>query len=216
MNISANKEKFFKKIELGEIKYNSFKIIDLTIENTNIFIEKLNILFFNNEKKVNECMNLLNKKYIDTIEKILFLKKLLFKFKEVENYQEDLFRINNLINLTKSGFLNEIEKPEVKNEINEIDNIFNKVNQEKQNKYKESEFFKKIYKMKKLSDNLPKKESEYFTEAEKDFNKLKLLFELENWYEEIPEQLLKECFKCIKDKKRDNLRKELMSLIEIP
>ena len=135
--------------------------------------------------------------------------------KDVENYQEDLLRINNLINQIKSGFLNEIEKPEVKNEINEIDNIFNKVEEEKLNKYKESEFFKKIYKMKKLSDNLPKKESEYFTDAEKDFNKLKLLFELENWYEEIPEQLLKECFKCIKDKKRDNLRKELMSLIEI-
>ena len=215
INTSQNIEKIYNKIKFGEIKYNSFKIIDLTDENTNIFIEKLNILFFNDKEKVNECMKILTKRYINSVEKILFLKKTMFKFNGDENYKEDLIRINNLINLIKSSMLNEIEKQEVIKEINEIDNIFNKVDQEKINKYKASEFFKQIYNMKKSYNNTSKKESEYLELAINDFNKLKLLFESQKWYEELQDQLIMECFECIKNKKRDNLRKELMTLIQI-
>ena len=37
-------------------------------------------------------------------------------------------RIDNLINKLKSGMMNELDKPEVKAEINNIENNFKKVN----------------------------------------------------------------------------------------
>ena len=111
--------------------------------------------------------------------------------------------------------LNELDKPEIKNEIDKIDNNFNNIDTEKMNKYKESKFFMKIYEIKKMDNIIPKKEIEYFEQAENDFNKLKILFEKEKWYDEIPYQLLIDCFKCIKNKKRENLRNELMTLINI-
>ena len=111
--------------------------------------------------------------------------------------------------------INEIDKPEVKNEIDEIDKNFNKIDLEKINKYKESKFFMRIYETKKLNNIIPQKEREYFEQAENDLNKLKILFESQKWYEEIPEQLIMDCFKCIKNKKRENLRNELKTLIDI-
>ena len=210
-----NKENVLKKIKNGEIKYNFLKNIDSNSEKNKIFEDKLIILLFNNKKKTEECMEILYEKYIYITENLLNLKKLFLKFKKVDKYENEIAKIKNLINTIDSGMINEIDKPEVKNEIDEIDKTFNKIDSEKMNIYKKSRFFIQIYEMKRMDNIIPKKESEYFEQAENDFNKLKLLFENEKWYEVISEQLLIDCFKCIKNKKRDNLRDELIILIDI-
>ena len=210
-----NKENVLKRIKNGEIKYNFLKNIDSNSEKNKIFEDKLIILLFNNKKKTEECMEILYEKYIYITENLLNLKKLFLKFKKVDKYENEIAKIKNLINTIDSGMINEIDKPEVKNEIDEIDKTFNKIDSEKMNIYKKSRFFIQIYEMKRMDNIIPKKESEYFEQAENDFNKLKLLFENEKWYEVISEQLLIDCFKCIKNKKRDNLRDELIILIDI-
>ena len=210
-----NKENVLNKIKNGEIKYSFIKNIDSNSEKNKIFEDKLIILLFNNKKKTEECMEILYEKYIYITENLLNLKKLFLKFKKVDKYENEIAKIKNLINTIDSGMINEIDKPEVKNEIDEIDKTFNKIDSEKMNIYKKSRFFIQIYEMKRMDNIIPKKESEYFEQAENDFNKLKLLFENEKWYEVISEQLLIDCFKCIKNKKRDNLRNELITLIKI-
>ena len=210
-----NKENIFKKIKNGEIYLNTFKNIDSNSERTNIFKEKLRILLFNNKTELKECMNILYDKFIFITEKIIFLQKLIMKFEEVNEYKNDILKIQNLIDTIKSGKMNEIDNPEMKKKIDEIDKNFNQIDLEKMNKYKKSKFFLQIYKTRKMDNIVPKKESVYFEQAENDFNILKLLFEKEKWYEEIPTQLLMDCFKCIKNKKRENLRNELLILIDI-
>ena len=210
-----NKENILKKIKIGEIKYNLFKNIDLHYEKIEVFKNKLNILLFDNKEEVEECMTSLYNKSVCITENLLILQKLLLKFKKVDKYKDDMEKIRKLIYSIKSGMLNELNKQEIKNEINKIDKNFNKIDSEKMNKYKESKFFMKIYEIKKMDNIIPKKEIEYFEQAENDFNKLKILFEKEKWCDEIPYQLLIDCFKCIKNKKRDNLRNELMTLIKI-
>ena len=215
-NTLQNKDNILKKIRNCEIKYNSFKIIDSTNENKNLFKEKLNILLFNNKEEVEESMNILYDKFIFISEKLNFLKKLLIKFRNVYEYKDDLIKVENLINLIESEKMNEIDNPEIKNKIDEIDTDFNKIELAKINKYKKSKFFNQIFEFTKLNNNnIPKKESEYFKLAEIKFSELKLLFQSQKWYEEIQEQLLLDCFKVIKSQKRENIRDELIIIIEI-
>ena len=210
-----NKENILKKIKVGEIYYNSLKNIDSNFEQTKIFEEKLNILLFKNKNDVEECITILQNKLISINENILILQKILFKFKNVDKYKNEINKIKNLVDKIKLGMINEIDKPEFKNDIDEINNDFNKIDLDKMSKYKQSKFFMLIYETEKLNNIIPLKEKEYFEQAENDFNKLKLLFESQKWYEEIPAQLIMDCIKCIKNKKRNNLRNELNTLIEI-
>ena len=210
-----NKENILRKIKNGEIYFNTFKNIVENFETINIFQEKLRIILFNDEIEVKECMNILNNKFIFITEKILFLQKLILKFNEVNEYKNDIVKIQNLMDLIKSGRMNQIDKPEMKKDLNEIDKLFNQIDLEKMDKYKKSNFFQQIYKKKKMENSIPRKESEYFQQAENDFNKLKLLFTSQKWYKEIQEKLIMDCFKSIKIKKRDNLRNELNILINI-
>ena len=204
-----------KKIINGEIYYNSFKIIDSTNENKNLFKEKLNILLFNNKEEVDEIMKILYEKFIFINEKIFFLKKLVLKFGKVREYKDDIAKIENLINLIESGKMNEIDKPEIKNMIDEIVHDFNGKELAEMNKYKKSQFFNQIFELIKLNNINPKKENDYFKFAQIKFNELKLLFQNQKWYDEIKEQLLLECFKVIKNQKRESIRNELVILIEL-
>ena len=97
----------------------------------------------------------------------------------------------------KNGMVNEIEKPEIKKEIEEIKNIISKKDFEKYSQLVNSLSFVNLFKENKLN-NIDKNEKEILEITEDDFNKLKILFENENWYNNIPESLIKECFKFIK------------------
>ena len=110
--------------------------------------------------------------------------------------------------------MNEIDKPEIKNDIDEIYKTFTEENIEKLNNFKNSKFFVRLYKMRKYNNNT-KKEREILQQTENDFYKLKLLFQGDNWYKEIPEEIIKECFRSLKNKKRSRLYDELLVLKKI-
>ena len=55
------------------------------------------------------------------------LQKLKLKFYGLDKYENELIRLENLINKLKSGMMNELDNPELKNEISEIDLLFTKL-----------------------------------------------------------------------------------------
>ena len=110
--------------------------------------------------------------------------------------------------------INDIEKPEIKKEIEEIKKIFPKNYFEKYLKLKNSLFFMQLFRVK-HSNGKHNNEKEIMEKAEDDFKKLKLLFEKENWYDKIPETIIKECYKCIKNKEGNLFKNELNNLQQI-
>ena len=105
--------------------------------------------------------------------------------------------------------MNEIEKPETKRDIEEVEKIFEPADLEHKNNLRRSMFYLQLFRSKKLFNIYVNRESEIFEQAENDFNKLKLLFQSENWNKDIPESIIKECFKVLKQEKKKKLNDEL-------
>ena len=211
---SQNKENILKKIKNYEIKYNLLCTIHSSKENKNLFHEKLRIILLNNKEDIAESINRLNEKFSYISQQIESLENLIQKLKQSFDiyYIINFSKIEKLIISIKSGMMNEIDKPEIKNDIDDIYKTYT----EKFNKYKNSKFFVRLYKMRKYNNNnIAQKESEILKLTENDFQKLKLLFKEENWYKEIPEEIMKECFRSLKNKKRSRLYDELLVLINI-
>ena len=216
-NTLQNKEKILENIKKGEINYDAFKIIYISDEKREIFNKKLNILLFNNKEQTDDYMKILKLKFTDIIKVIGYINKLNSILKEffVNDHKNDILKIENLRKIIKSGKMNEIEKPKIKNMIDDIHKFFLPEDFNKKNKLKDSIFFVQLYRSRKSNDINKKNESEIFEEAENDFNKLKLLFESKNWIKDIPESIMNECYRSLRNEKAKKLKDELIDLLEI-
>ena len=214
MNAIQTKEKMIKKIKEGEISFDLFKKSYITKEKKEIFYKKLKIILFNNEDDFKECTNSLTKRFSDIIKvlgNINKLKDILIKFLAEEN-KADIIKVENLGDQVKVGMMNEIEKSEFKKEHEEIFKILTKEDYDKMIKLKDSIFFVELFRARKAGGFL-KKESKIFKQTEEEFNKLRLFFQSDNWSNDIPETIITDCFKGLKNEKRNKLRPELKNLI---
>ena len=215
MNAIQSKEKMMKKIKDGEISYDLFKKCYISKDKKEIFMKKLKIFLFNNDEDFNTCINILTKRFNDIIKIIGNINKLKNILKEFlsEEHKVDIKRVENLGDQIKTGMMNEIEKPEFKNEFNEISLILSKEDYDKMVVLKESMFFVQLFRAKKANNFTLKKESQIFKQTEEEFNKLKLFFLSENWSKDIPETTIKDCFKGLKSEQKRKLKIELKNLI---
>ena len=211
------RENILKIIKNGEIYYNTFKAIYSSIEKRYIFKEKLKILLFNNREEIEQNMNILIKNY-NEINKVLryinLLKSILKEPYEKEPYEsehlDNIKKVEKLENLIKSNMMNEIERQNVKNIIEEIYKILPQNDLDKIYKLNDSIFFRQLLRLSKSKNH-----KQNIEEAEINFNKLRLLFESPNWMNEIPENILKECIKCLKEQKKEAMIEELKKLLKI-
>ena len=97
----------------------------MTIIKKEKLIERLNILLFNNQKDVEDCVKILEEKFMkvklveDYISKLLGVLK---KSNEVK-HQENIKMIEDFEKEIKAGKLNELEKPENKSKYDTIKQI---------------------------------------------------------------------------------------------
>ena len=216
MNALQNKDNIFNKIQKGEINFNSFKGVFFGKEKKDNFKEKLKILFFNDEDYLNKSISSMETRMKNIMKEftyILSISQILKEFFANEK-KNDIVKVERLNNLIKSGNLNEIEKPDVKKILEEIHNIIPQEEFEHKKKLKDSIFFVQLFRTKKKCNPFDK-ESEIFQKAEDDFGKLKLLFESENWINDIPESIIKICFNVLKQEKKNKLLLELGLLMTI-
>ena len=216
LNLLMIKDNVMKLIKNGEIKYNLFKICYINDGNRTIFKEKLRILFFNNKEDIEECFEILKQRFNNITKIIARINRLISILKNFfsETQKNNIRKIEKLFNLIKDGNMNEIEKPEVKKELDDINNIFSKDDFEKFDNLKNSLFFMQLFESEKLNTN-PKNENEFLEKVEADFNKLKVLFEKEKWYDEVPEIIIKQCCKSLRNKEDKILTRELKHLIKV-
>ena len=187
--------KILNTIKTGNLKFSLVRETWGKNETKNVIIDKLETLFFNDNKKVAICKKELDERYnkiINIFEYINKLAKILEQFYETK-YQNNINLIISLGNEIEDGMLNEIEKIEMKNKIEEIYKII--PNLDKIFLIKDSKFFNifiDIQKVKFPSEN----EDKRINCAEESFKKLKSLF-IKNWINIIDEAVIKECFKAI-------------------
>ena len=211
-----NRDNIFKKLKNGEVNYNAFMKIYIG-KHREVFKNKLRILFFNNEKDVEESMAALENKKNTILKEIQYIIKLSSILKEffLNEQKNNITKVENLSNLIKSGMMNEIEKPETKKIIEEVHKIIPSPEFERKSSLKDSAFFVQLYRNKRMYNIYVNKESEIFQQTEDDFNQLKMLFVKENWNSDIPESILRECFKVLKQEKKNILKNELKNLKKI-
>ena len=211
MNALKTKDIILDKIKKGEVYYNSIIKIWLP-KNRDVFQNKLRILFFNNEKDVEESMKILNEKKTNVFKEIQYINQLLQILREFfENqHKNNIIKVEQINKTIKTGMLNEIDKKETKESIDKMNSIMPKADLDKKFKLKKSIFFTHFFKAKK-ANNILKKEEDIFTETEQDFNKLKPFFE-DNWIEKIDEVIIKECYRALKNKSDKNIKEELKFL----
>lgn len=214
MNAIQSKEKMIKKIKDGEISFDLFKKCYITKEKKEIFFKKLKVYLFNNEEDLKESIDILTKRFYNIIKilrNINKLKNILKEFLAEEN-KLDIIKVENLEDQIKVGMMNEIEKSEVKKEYDEIFKILSKEDYNKMSVLKDSMFFVQLFRARK-ANNFLKKESKIFKQTEEEFNKLNLFFKSENWSKDIPETIIKDCFKGLKNEQKKKLKSELKNLI---
>ena len=214
MNTIKNQENIFKRIKDGEISYQAWRQIFTSKEKREVFFSKLNILFFNNDDEVEQSLKFLKEKFTVASKTIIGLNQLLSILKEFfsTDYKNHITKVEKISTILKSGNLNEIEKPNVKNQVDEANQIFTKEEFEKMNKLKDSIFFKQLFRARKQNNALMKKDIEIFEITEKKFSQLKLLFISANWTKEIEESIIKECVRSIRNGKKNELIFELNRL----
>ena len=217
IDILQEQHKISEKIEKGEINYDIFRKLYIKKEIREIFKNKLGILFFNNKEDVEKYMKILTNDFNNIIKVLGYINKLQSMLQEffINEHKNDIIKVENLGYLIKSGNMKEIEKPNVKNIIEDIHNIFTQEEFDKKIKLKESIFFVQLFRARKMNNINFNKESEIFERTEKEFKELKKLFTMKNWMNDIPETIIKECFKSLKNEKKKKLKDELNNLIKI-
>ena len=216
MNTLKVKDIVVKKIEQGEINYDDYRNIYINPEKRQIFQDKLTILLFNNKEDVNKYMNILRTQFNNIIQEIGYINKIkpiLKKFFENEKKIE-IKKVEELDLKIRKGKMNVIQKDETKKQIEEMKNMLPDI--ERLNLYINSIFFVQLLELNKKNYKLTITESEILKRTiEENFNKLKILFEDQLWNNKIPETIIKECFKALKNQKKDVLKAELNRLLKI-
>ena len=200
-------DKISNNIKKGEIKYNIVSPWYINAERKQLLIERLKILFFQNEKEVKECMEAIKKYFIKITQASTYIKKLndvLKQFFIIKNAKEIKF-LEDFDREIKGGNLNILEKEEIKEKYDKIHTFVPDLDKKKS--LKESIFFSNFFKT--LRDNEPlKNEDDIFKETENDFEKLKLLFN-NDWITTIDERIIKEIYRSIKEIDEKAIEKEL-------
>ena len=200
--------KILRKIEIGEIKCKSINSFLRNQEKKRLLNERLNIILFNNKDDVEKCLKIFDtkfKQYIKAQVNLKILHGVLSDFYEI-TFQKDLKLLDELQNKMNTGTINLIENIQ-----RELDIIKNKIpDLDKKCKLKTSLFFTYFYKTNK-SKKLAKKEEDIFNETEEDFKKLKSFFE-KDWFKNIDEIIIKECYKSLRGKEKQDIYKELKLL----
>ena len=208
------KDNIFDKIKKAEINFNSYKEIYSSQDKINVFKEKLRILFFHNQNEIEECMKILKEmKNIKILSKLEKLMQIFSEFFQNERKNE-IVKIVNLRIRIQTGMMNEINKADIKKEIDEINNILSEEEFNKMDNYRNSIFFVQLYRLTKKNNN-KKDEKDILKETETNFNELKYLFEEESWTLNISEPILNKCFHSIKNENDNILREELKKLMNI-
>ena len=197
------------KIEKGEIKYKLVYSFFTNPEKKNLLKQRFNIILFNNKDDVEKCLKLLDEKFKKFLKAQFNLKKyrtVINEFYEI-TFQKDLKLLDELQNKINTGMINIIENIQ-----GELDKIPNKIpDLDKKYKLKSSIFFSYFYKNKKAKKIVKKEEEELFNETEEEFKKLKTFFE-KDWFKNFDESLLKECYKALNGKTKQDISKELKFL----
>ena len=198
-------------IKSGNIKYSLFSSMWNSNDNKKIIKDRLKIILYKNVNDVDICMKELDDRHKKMIEIIKFLSKLSGVLKEFYQimHKDKIILLNNLEKQINNGMLKDIENDEIKSKIDEMKKILPD-DLDKKAKLKKSKFFTHFFSINK-ANNVIKKEDEIFNETEKDFLKLKLLFE-ENWINKIDETIIKECYKELKNMNDENILSELKFL----
>ena len=199
-----------EKIKQGEYRYKSLSSMWIGKEKKELMKERLNIILFNNKEDVEKCLKEFDKRFLKIIQKTTELKKLKIVFKEFYEFthQENIKLISSLEKRINEGKLNEIEKEDIKNNIDNLKKLVPDL--EKKYRLRSSIFFTSFFKTKKARYIL-KKEEDIFKETLEDLNKLKSFFE-PNWINNIDEPIIKECYKALKNQTDENIQNELKFL----
>ena len=201
-----------EKIKNGQIKSTLFLNNWRNLEIRNIFLNKLKILFFNNENDIKLCNSKCTNYYqqfskinpiIENLLSVLnefYKKKFKNEITELESMKEKMF----------SGMINEFEKEYLTNQIDEIKQIFNQQKEELKETFedypdysqhlilKKSLFFIHFY-INIKEKNLNKKETDIIISTLKNFKLLQNFFQ-GDWTNKIPDSIIKECYKALKIK----------------
>ena len=189
------------------MKYNIVGPWYHNLEKRKLLTERLNIIFFYNERDVKECLNSIKDYFLKiTIVEALInkLKRILNEFFQIK-YSKDIKELDNFEKEIKEGMMNIITKEEIQNK----KEYFNRLlpNLEKLETLRRSKFFGEFYSnLKKASPLL--KEDEIFKQTENKFEKLKLLFDY-NWVNIIEESIIKECYKAIKGLEEEEIENQI-------
>jgi hypothetical protein len=125
-------------------------------------------------------------------------------------HKDDIIFLNELENNIKNGFLNEVKKEKTQADLLKLDNILPDL--ELKNNLKNSLFFIHFYKKNKSNKkNQLKDDDQIFEMAKNDFEKLKLLFEREQ-FRDIEDSIIKTCYDAVKSLEKNEVKKEIVFL----
>ena len=190
------KDKFYNNIIKGDIKYNVIIPWWKNIEKKKILINRFEILFFEEKNKIDNCKESITKYY----KQILLILNNVNDFSEVfkkfyyTSKTENLKKLEDIKKEIINGSLN-IINPESLSFLNEINRNIPDI--EKKKKLKDSVFFVKLFNAK-MEKSREKIIEDVFKQTEKDFQKLKILFE-DEWINKIDHEIINECYKGIKE-----------------
>ena len=205
-------DKISNNIKKGEIKYNIVSPWYINNNKKQLLIERLRILFFQNDDEVNKCMEAIKQYFIQITKAISYIKKLddvLNKF-YVKKHAKEIKFLDEFEKRIKGGNMNIMEKKEIKDVFDQIHTIVPDLDKKKS--LKDSVFFYNFFKN--LKDKEPlKPEDDIFKETEKNFEKLKLLFG-NDWINNIDEKIVKEMYSSIKAIDEKAIEKELNFLVK--
>ena len=209
-NIYKVKNRILANIKTGNIRYNMISAWYITY--MNIFKEKLQIILFHKEDDFQECIKCMNQNFSKIRNIIKEINKLVDVLKEFyENkHKEDIIFLNDLESRIKNGFLNELEKEQTKADIIKMRQILPDL--EVKYNLKNSLFFMNLFKKHKTNKKNQCLEDEKIFELTKnDFEKLDLLFK-NDWYNNIDDSIIKNCYDAIKSLEKNDVQKEIILL----
>ena len=196
-------ETILSKIKAGEIKYNSFIKAWEKLETRPIFLNKIKILFFNNEDDVKICADKFKEIFTKTMKIKVGIDNLISIFTEFykKKFKNEINHLENLKAQFQSGYVNQIENQKFPEKIEELKNVFKQEPEYPDfNEHlllKQSLFFTHFFQKIKSTFLGKNDESDIFKKALEDFNLLKHFF-VDDWLSQIPDPIIKECYKALK------------------